>query len=491
MTKILVNVLRYITLISVLCGQLLLPYYAYAGVGQQLYPVLLNAAINGSQKLAGTVVGRAVVGNPVLGMAVSSNSAGDANYDCMVAINPACLPSPDGWPRDSTGNPTPPDSANSTPAKFPTKDGDGRDDQYGPNSSWGQVYCRSSGFCWVWIKEGDDGTLPSPPSGFNWVIRGSFFADGYPGPITNANKYTGNVGSPDLQGGCPAGYLQVGGSCIIKDPSVVKKTGVPCSIVRVGNTYSFDDKNPACSSASNGQYQMADGNVYDASSGNVVIYPSWDDVKNKNPAATVSPTVDGGTQVKSYDRASNTTTTTTIKDGKVVSSTTEAGNTTSNQPGTGTGTGGTPITCQQVGTCGVSQEATQQKVEANTKAISLSAQQIASGLAMGDPIPGIGPGDYAGAVDKFKNMLPKPDDYRGPVSTMLKAMGFPESGGGQCSLTRTVVLLGRSITIQFVPNGICGPYQQVANWVTWGFVAIMAWQQVKSLAGDKSELSKG
>lgn len=356
--------LRIIILVTVTLYQLLAPVQSYAGVGQTLYPVILNAAINGG-KMAGTVATRVIAGNPVLGVAMTSNPAGDASYDCMVAVNPACLPSPDGWPRDSTGNPTPPESTSSTPAKFPTKSDDARDDQYGPNSSWGQVYCRSSGWCWVWIKENDDGTTPSPPNGFNWVNRGSFFADGYPGPITNANKYTGNVSSPDLQGGCPPGYLQVGGSCIIKDPSVVKKTGVTCSIVRVGNTYSFDGTNPACDGAKNGQYQMADGNVYDASSGNVVIYPSWDDVKNKNPAATVSPTVDGGTQVKSYDKVSNTTTTTTIKDGKVVSSTTEAGNTTSNPPGTGTGTGtgGTPITCQQVGTCGVSQETTQQGVK--------------------------------------------------------------------------------------------------------------------------------
>ncbi|MBN3006803.1 hypothetical protein JW897_23985 [Chromobacterium alkanivorans] len=472
MTKILANILRYITLISVLCGQLLWPYYAYAGVGQQLYPVILNAAINGT-KMAGAVATRVIAGNPAIGIAMTSNPAGDANYDCMVAINPACLPLPTNWTRDaSTQKPVPP----AVQPMIGNFTANGTSITAGSDTGLVSAVAASNGYT-VKINNGC-----SPASG-------SFYMCSYQ---TTEGDYFNFLATKQLT--CPPGYaINADNMCgmIASDPSAVPKpSGTPCSIVRNGNTFSFDNTNPVCNNATNGQYVMSDGNIYDASSGNVIVYPSWDDVKNKNPAATVTPTVDGGTQVKSYDRASNTTTTTTIKDGKVVSSTTEVGNTTGNA-GTGTGTGGTQITCQQVGTCGVSQEATQQKVEANTKAMTLSMQQIASGLAMGEPIPGITPGDYAGAVDQFHNMLPKPDDYRGPVGTMLKAMGFPEGGGGQCSLTRTVTLFGRSITIQFVPNGICGPYQQVANWVTWGLVAIMAWQQIKSLAGDKSELSGG
>lgn len=481
MTRILSNVLRYITLISVLCGQLLWPYYAYAGVGQQLYPVILNAAINGT-KMAGAVAGRVIAGNPVLGIAMTSNPAGDAQYDCMVAINPACLPLPDGWHRNSEGAPSPASVSSPLPSG-------GRVDN--PNLI---AQCKALGG----FNERTAYTVYEF-SEWRWARPADVLVDVYSCMYlhTDGINYVKGSGvevirTPTTDYTCPSGYTREGSSCNLSSPANVTKPATVCSIVRKGNTFSYDDTNKACNGATNGQYQMADGNVYDASSGNVIIYPSWDDVKNKNPAATVTPTMDGGTQVKSYDRASNTTTTTTIKDGKVISSTTEVGNMTGNPgAGTGTGTGGTPITCQQVGTCGVSQEATQQKVEANTKAISLSMQQIASGLAMGEPIPGITPGDYAGAVDQFRNMLPNPDDYRSPVGTMLKAMGFPESGGGQCSLTRTVTLFGRSITIQFVPNGICGPYQQVANWVTWGLVAIIAWQQVKSLAGDKSELNKG
>lgn len=481
MTKILSNVLRYITLISVLCGQLLWPYYAYAGVGQQLYPVILNASINGT-KMAGTVAGRVIAGNPVLGIAMTSNPAGDAQYDCMVAINPACLPLPTDWNRNSDGTPVPPPSAS-------------RDD--GANATNEQATQRMSQNASKYCPAKDEYGLNFTGRIIVKMVDANFiyYTCGYQDVDMVIDRGWFQRGKADVYTGtCPAGYTRDGASCTLFAPlNVLKPYGTPCTIIHDGLKFKTDSQNPECGKITDGAIEMSNGTFSVVSDDNVKVYESMVAMRDKTPAATLSLSGDGVTQVRNYDKATNTTTTTSIKDGKVIRTSTEAGNTTGTGTGngTGTGTGGTPITCQQVGTCGVTQEATQQKVEANTKAISLSMQQIASGLVMGEPIPGITPADYAGTLDQFRKMLPKPDDYRGPVGTMLKSMGFPESGGGQCSLTRTVTLLGRSVTIQFVPNGICGPYQQVANWVTWGLVAIIAWQQVKSLAGDKSDLNKG
>lgn len=471
MTNKIANLFRLITLITVIAGQLLYPFYAYAGLLSAAKAVILSGPSSAAGKMVGNLLTKTIAGNPAIGIALTMNDAGDPNYDCMVAINPACLPLPSNWHRDpQTAAPVPPSSA-------------ARENYYwiDPGDATGTKRLYGSAACSAfnaWFSSTDAQGNPYYRVRCEQAII-----------FVNETPWGGTM-DPTKEG-CPAGYSLQNDACNLTDITQVLKPNTPCSIVRSGDTFSFDNRNPACNAQTNGQYILPSGQVFDASNGNVIIYPTLDDAKNKNPAASVEPATGGGTIVRQYDAATNTTTTAIIKDGKVVATGTEVGNTTKPGSGTGTGAGGAPITCHQVGTCGVSQEATQKNVEANTKAISLSMNQIASGLAMGEPIPGITPGDYAGAVDQFHNMMPKPDDYRGPVNTMLKAMGFPESGGGQCSLTRTVTLFGRSVTIQFVPNGICGPYQQVANWVTWGLVAIIAWQQVKSLAGDKSDLNKG
>lgn len=110
-------------------------------------------------------------------------------------------------------------------------------------------------------------------------------------------------------------------------------------------------------------------------------------------------------------------------------------------------------------------------------------QPIASAVAITDAPRQPGITDYDATVGAFKNHLPTPGDYRGPIDSFLKGLGFPNNGG-QCSLTRTVTLFGHTMTLDFVPEGICGPYQEVANWVTWGAVAWIGWRQIRGLSGE-------
>lgn len=110
-------------------------------------------------------------------------------------------------------------------------------------------------------------------------------------------------------------------------------------------------------------------------------------------------------------------------------------------------------------------------------------QGIASAVANTDAPRQPGVTDFDATVGAFKNHLPTPGDYRGPIDSFLKGLGFPNNGG-QCSLTRTVTLFGHTMTLDFVPEGICGPYQEVANWVTWGAVAWIGWRQIRGLSGE-------
>ncbi|WP_162897070.1 MULTISPECIES: hypothetical protein [Chromobacterium] len=349
--------LRIIILVTVTLYQLLAPVQSYAGVGQTLYPVILNAAINGG-KMAGTVATRVIAGNPALGVAMTSNPAGDAQYDCMVAINPACLPLPDNWHRESDGTPAP----SSVSPPIPTG---GRVDN--PNLI---AQCKALGG----FNVGTSYTVYEF-SEWRWARPADVLVDVYSCMYlhTDGINYVKGSGvevarTPTTDYTCPAGYTRDGASCNLFSPlNVLKPYGTPCSIIRDGSKFKTDSQNPACGNTTDGAIQMSNGTFSVVTDDNIKVYESMVAMRDKTPAANISLTSDGLTQVKSYDKATNTTTTTSIKDGKVVGTSTEAGNTTSNPPGTGagtgTGTGGTPITCQQVGTCGVSQEATQQGVK--------------------------------------------------------------------------------------------------------------------------------
>ncbi|QRO33897.1 hypothetical protein [Chromobacterium violaceum] len=114
----------------------------------------------------------------------------------------------------------------------------------------------------------------------------------------------------------------------------------------------------------------------------------------------------------------------------------------------------------------------------------------AGALANGQTIPQLTQDDYAPAIGSFNKLLPQPGDYKGVIASALSKLGFPQAGG-QCSLQRTVTLFNRTFTMEFVPQGLCAPYQQVANYLAWGLVLFLGWRQVKSLAGDKTDLTGG
>jgi hypothetical protein len=155
-----------------------------------------------------------------------------------------------------------------------------------------------------------------------------------------------------------------------------------------------------------------------------------------------------------------------------------------NTGGSGSSSVSVDITCNSVGTCGVAQDSTSKDIVTGVNAINTN---INSQFSATNTIPPMTAADYAPAISSLQNSLPHPSDYQGPVSAILAKIGFPQPTA-QCSLTRTITIHGVTKTIDFVPQGICGPYQQIANWMTWGGVAFLAWRQVKSMAGDKEDL---
>ncbi|MGR2663163.1 hypothetical protein ACUXVY_16390 [Chromobacterium haemolyticum] len=453
------QIAKWFTLLSFISFQLAYPYYAYADVVQTVKAVLLSAQSSTAGRLTGTVMGaagRSLVGLPVLGMALSMNDAGSADYDCMVAINPSCLPSPDGWPRDGTGRPIPPSTQASVPAKFPKADGSGRDSSYYGNSSIGTVYC-VSGTCWVWLP--DDA---SPPSGFTWMTRQAWY-----------NKYQGSDGStPDLQPSCPPGYTLNGADCNISVPpaQVMKPSTTPCSIVAKGNSYSFDSQNPSC--PTDGVRDNGNGTFSVVKDDNVKVYNSMVDMRADKPSITVVPNADGSTTVKQYFANNDTTISTTVKDGVVKSQTTESGNTANTGSGTGTGTGTgagtgtgtgtkpTDITCEKVGTCGVAQDST-------LKGIASSMSDFFKNFTTVVQVPQI----YTPNKDTFRSKF---DSFRAsiieaPFVRAVSSFFVVSIGGGSCPVwTIPAVSLGLGMSLPSVSiDQFCSPAAQTAYRVMW------------------------
>ncbi|MDF0607234.1 hypothetical protein HZU77_016610 [Neisseriaceae bacterium TC5R-5] len=323
---------KWLTLLAFTGFQLLLPSIVYASPATTA--LLTMARAGGGALVQAGALSATPIGGTVLGMSMANwlnEPPAGGEYDCMVAVNPSCLPAPANWSRDGNGQPTPPakiDNPSSPTAK----------------QSAGSAECKR--------RWGPDAT-------FNGGIENSIAyakCEMNGGTIDDLGPSFMTKPSPT-----PAGYAcsDTNSPCALTDASQVRKPdGIQCSVIQSGNSFSYDASNPACDNASNGAFTNSNGTFSVISSGGLSIYPDKATADAKgNPLATAQASATG-TTVKQYDPASNTTTTTTINGGKVIGQSTEAGNTTGTNTGTGGGTKPEAITCESVGTCDVAKDGT-------------------------------------------------------------------------------------------------------------------------------------
>lgn len=461
---------RKLILIFVLCGQLLWPLQSYAFI-----PLVAGLIELGGVALEGVTVGQVITGAAItIGASAAATCSTCTNKGPVpVATNPSAMAQPPNWGRDpASGKPVPPPTVPS------------------PNTSSGQIgrafeQCKSF--------------LPPGTPNLSYYVTGNVMHC-----TVNGGTYNEVVINTDPVPD-PAGYTCSGDSCNLSNPSVVQKpAGMDCEAYFAGGNFSFDNTNPSCIAGMKSGYVTAgDGTRVSTRGGFMIVQaPSSDDIQ-----AAIQPTATGSriyTLGNSSQGKIQTVTTDidyvtgasgagamvvksqTVADGNKLGDLGIPGAGTGTTPGTGTGTQNPPVTCEQVGTCGVAQEATQKGVLDQIKSIFQALSPDAT-----KTIPQVTTNDYAPAVSNMQELLPHPQDYQGPIQKFLAKLGFPQITGGQCSLQRTITLFGQSRTIEFVPRGLCDSYQQVANWFTWGLIVLLGWRQVKSLSGDKSELTEG
>ena len=160
---------------------------------------------------------------------------------------------------------------------------------------------------------------------------------------------------------CPSGQTVSGTSCYLSDPSAVRypSDGV-CQIRRVGNAYSFDQKDPDCDSPGGGV----------SINGGQVIVSGTD-----GSGAKIQTAGDGTTQITTYTPGPNSTVTTeTVQTGAPQAGAGGSGGTqvpvTGKASGTGAGQGSLAGTGNvPFDTSGLNQEPTQQAVKTNLDAI--------------------------------------------------------------------------------------------------------------------------
>lgn len=424
------------------------------------------------------------VGSVVTGIGVGTMLGGTSDVT-PIAIDPRSIVAPPGWPRDPNGWPVP--TANTDPSVNMAKAG---------------ADCTS-------LSARIRGADPSRVSLVSVTNNND-------GSVTCVTKYDGggyyNYWTTTMGGvtaSCPSGYTSNGASCAITDPSAVQKPdGIPCQIIQVGTSFQLDPSNPACVNTTNpGTLKTADGSTINVGAGGLnVVPPDYVPGKTGQPHTDLIPSGPGRVMVLDYQPQPlgtpinlnpslplktpiDLTRVTTIEPVNSIPTVTNI--TVSSGDTTPSTTGSTPvfpsITCANVGTCDVAKDTTLKTVAQNTAQTAAATAQIANSVAMGAAVPPITAADYAPAITSLQNSLPKPSDYQGLVSSILAKIGFPQPSA-QCSLTRTITFHGVTKTIDFVPQGICEPYQQIANWMTWGGVVFLAWRQVKSMAGDKEDL---
>ncbi|MDF0607093.1 hypothetical protein HZU77_015815 [Neisseriaceae bacterium TC5R-5] len=297
--------LQWLTLLAFTGFQLLLPSIVYASPATTA--LLTMARAGGGALVQAGALSATPIGGTVLGMAMAN------------------------WSRDGNGKPTPPakiDNPSSPTAK----------------QSAGSAECKR--------RWGPDATFNGGIE--NGIAYAKCEMNG--GTIDDLGPSFMTKPSP-----APAGYAcsDTNSPCALTDASQVRKPdGIQCSVVQSGGAFNFDTINPSCDAASSGQFENSNGTFSVISNDDLKIYQSRKAAEAKEaPLASAKAEADG-TTVKQYDKASNTTTTTTIKGGKVIGQSTEAGNTTGTNSGTSGGTKPEAITCESVGTCDVAKDGT-------------------------------------------------------------------------------------------------------------------------------------
>lgn len=474
------KLLDYFILCFVTIGLVFAPSVAYANP-LVLIPWLMTEA--GAVSVSNIAVGAVGVG---IAVNIAKPSNGDPSEICL---HPSCMATPSGWTKPSSSSgPVPP----------------------GSSSPQGPVYYGIGG------SSPNEATacakIVSYYQSINRPLSGGCIVVG-----RGLIKYAGVVAYLSVSGNdfCASGYkFNSSGACVYDSSgvsgSVSKPAGTPCQILQVGSSFQLDPDNPGCVNSSNpGTLLAKDGSTINVGAGGLnVVPPNYVPGKTGQPHMDVIPSGPGRITMFNYTPQAlgsptninpsvplgqplDLTQVATIEpvNGQptVTSVSVSVGDTTPSS------TGSIPampsITCASIGTCGVAQEATLKQIASSTAAMAAASGQNASGGLgeMGPAVPAMTAADYGVAIANLQAQLPKPADYQGPVSSILAKVGFPQPSN-QCSLTRTITLWGATKTIDFIPQGICGPYQKIINWMTWGGVAFLAWRQVKSLAGDKEDL---
>jgi len=310
MKKILVRCVLLVSLIQPLVVSALLPLVA-GGLVMATNSTTLTTALFGSALVVGAAVGFVGLGS----------STTPAAAPVLVHINASePLPTPSGW--------TAPVSPSIEP-KAPNL----------AHNSWGgttwnigaysygnapQVCAQSSA---TPTRNGYDGLLyirhpvatPTPTTGgYTWTYRT---------PCPTGGDYIFTAPVPT----CPSGYTSSGGVCVATPGAVDKPSDSKCTIIRTGNTFAADPKDPDCS--------VGVGT-------DVTISGTEIEARPTNQKQKVKINGDGSvtTTTTTINTSNNTTTTTTINvSGTGVGNAKITGIGTTTVPGTGDQAGSTPI----------------------------------------------------------------------------------------------------------------------------------------------------
>ncbi|WP_139165623.1 hypothetical protein [Chromobacterium amazonense] len=337
---------RHILLAVVTLNLTFLPIRAYAFV-----PLVAGLIELAGVALEGVTVGQVITGAAItIGASAAATCSTCTNQGPVpVATSPGGMAQPPNWGRDpASGKPVPPPTVPSPGSAA------GR-------QSYGSSYCRQ-----LYASRYPDVRY----------AYGSCISDSAGGTID------GNV--PNNQP-APSGYSCTGAdTCNLSDPSAVQKpSGMDCEAYFAAGNFSFDNTNPSCIAGMKAGYVTAgDGTRVSTRGGFIVVQPpSKDDIE-----AAIQPTPTGS-RILTLGNSSNGKIQTvstdidyvtgasgggamvvksqTVQDGNKIGDLIGAGT----GAGTGTGTQNPPVTCQDVGTCGVAQEATQKSVLDTIKSI--------------------------------------------------------------------------------------------------------------------------